>query len=143
MKSLHILSVLIFIGLFIGYFFVGLIAYWLFWPYQTLVVNTNPAEVVTPYVERGQYLQYILDFCKYSNAPVTVHRTLDDGQIVFLQDTEGQLPLGCRSTISSNVIIPQTINTGVYYLNVTADYQVNPIRTVSVHYVTQKFTVIK
>lgn len=128
------------------YFIAGVIAVALFWPVKTLEIkNYSPDAPITIQnkdVRPGDRLIYELDYCKYSDGPVTVHRTLIDGQVVTLTDTQGQLPLGCHSSTIATAVVPETINPGKYYLDVTVEYKINVIRTQYVHYHTDYFVVI-
>lgn len=120
--------------------------YWLFWPYQTLEIlnysDTKPIEIENKIVEPGQPLEYVLDYCKYSDADAIVKRSFVDGQVIALKDTEGRLPTGCHKTLVKTAIVPPTINEGQYYLDVNVSYRVNPLRTVNVHYKTDYFSVV-
>ena len=93
-------------------------------------------------VHPGDSLQYVLDYCKYADIPSVVHRSLIDGQVITLTDTQGQLPLGCHTLIANTAIIPETVNPGRYYLDVSVIYQVNPLRSQVTHYRTVYFDVV-
>jgi hypothetical protein len=130
-----------------GYFIVGVMAYWLFWPYQTLQINnfaSNGLVTTQGTVYRlGQPVVYMLDYCKYTDVPSIVHRVLVDGEEIALSDSTGYLALGCHKTFVETATIPETINPGVYYLDITVIYPVNPIRQVTIHYRTNSFDVIR
>ncbi len=130
-----------------AYAVMAVIAYSLFWPVQTLVINNfsqeKPIQITNTVVNPGDRLEYQLDYCKYTDAPSTVHRTMIDGQIITLTDTQGQLPAGCHVVTVKTAIVPTTINPGKYYLDVTVSYRVSLLRTVYIHYHTTYFTVVK
>lgn len=125
----------------------GVINFWLFWPYQTLQIigysDETPIAVSNPVLHPGDAIKYELNYCKYTDIPSTVRRTMIDGQVITLVATQGRLPSGCHKTEVSTGIVPDTINPGHYYLDVLIDYQVNPIRTETIHYRTQYFQVIR
>ncbi len=130
-----------------AYAVMALIAYSLFWPVPTLVVKNfsenKPIPVKNTVVNPGDRLEYQLDYCKYTDAPSNVHRTMIDGQVITLTDTQGALPAGCHVVTVKTAIVPTTINPGKYYLDVTVSYKVSLIRTVYIHYHTTYFTVVK
>lgn len=130
-----------------AYAVMALIAYSLFWPVQTLVINNfspdKPIPLADSIVHPGDRLQYQLDYCKYTDAPSNVHRTMIDGQVITLTDTVGQLPTGCHIVTVKTAIVPATINPGKYYLDVTVSYRVSILRTIYIHYHTTYFTVVK
>lgn len=119
--------------------------YALFVPVKTLEITNfsyaYPIPLETPVVHPGDTIRYELDYCKYIDSSPITHRTLVDGQIITLTSSAGNLPMGCHQT-ERDVMIPETINPGKYYLNVEIDYQVNPVRTESTHYYTDYFQVV-
>jgi hypothetical protein len=118
---------------------------WLFWPYQTLDIigysDGAPLPVVNSVVHPGEAIKYELNYCKYTDKPSVVRRTMIDGQVITLVDSPGRLPTGCHKATVKTAIVPETINPGNYYLDVSVDYKVNPIRTQTIHYRTQYFQV--
>lgn len=141
---------LIWIGiptLILGASFLAWVNYSLYWPITTLVIqnysDAKPIPVLTSMIEPGEPLQYELDYCKYTNRPAVVHRSFMDGQIILLQDSSGKLPTGCHKTLVKTAIVPETINPGEYYLDVSVDYTINPLRTITTHYRTTEFTVVR
>lgn len=141
MRYLHWLS---FFTLILGFVLLAWVNYSLFWPIKTLTVagSDKPIPVLTTSVFPGQPLSYELDYCKYTNLAATVHRTFIDGQIITLQDTVGQLPMGCHKTMVKTAVVPETINPGRYYLDVNVEYRINILRTEYTHYRTEYFVVL-
>lgn len=121
--------------------------YALYWPVRTLEIsNLSPdMEVQTDALtyKFNQTVGYKLDYCKYTTAPVSVKRTLVDGQIISLSNSTGYLPGGCHSTLVETAEIPDTINPGKYYLDVEVTYHINIFRDETVHYHTNYFQVIR
>lgn len=130
-----------------AYLVIIAVAFFLFWPVKTLVVNNfsdaNPIKITTPIVHPGDPLGYQLDYCKYTDSPNTVHRTLIDGQVITLTDTPGRLPTGCHIVTVQTAIVPETINPGSYYLDVVVEYKINILRSEYIHYHTTYFEVVK
>lgn len=146
LKIVHFFYSLILGGFFLWACSLILISYWLFWPVKTLEVKNldanNSVHVLNNMVHPGDRLQYRLDYCKYSNDSVVVHRTLVDGQVIALVDTNSQIPLGCHDINVATAVIPDTVAPGHYYLDVTVVYRINPIRTESKNYHTDYFDVV-
>jgi hypothetical protein len=121
--------------------------YSLFWPVKTMVINNYsiPGMVATTALtfKRGEPISYKLDYCKYTTIPAIVTRTLIDGQIITLSNTNGYLPTGCHTTIVETSVIPDSIGPGTYYLDMVLRYPINPFRTEVVHYRTNEFEVVK
>lgn len=137
----HILT----IGIAVSYLILGMVAYALFWPVRTLEIvgysDTNPIQVDTPIVHPGEPLSYKLYYCKYTDLTATVRRTLLDGQVITLVSTPGQLPTGCHTVTVKTAVVPETVNPGDYYLEVTVEYKINPLRTEYIKYHTNYFKV--
>jgi hypothetical protein len=124
-----------------------LITYWLAWPYK-IAEQKAPAKVLTPIVKLGDNLRYELDFCKYTDiSPIDTKKQLVDGLVYPLPVPAIRvLPVGCRKAIAeATIIIPdcaECFNKDVY-LELISTYQVNPLRTVTVKFTTEKFQVVK
>jgi hypothetical protein len=119
----------------------------LFWPVKTLEINNYASpglvETTTTTFERGKPIVYRLAYCKYTTVPAIVTRTMIDGQIITLSNTNGYLPTGCHNTLVETSIIPDSIPIGEYYLDIVLRYPINPFRTEVVHYRTNLFQVVK
>lgn len=125
-------------------------AYWEFRPYRTLVVNnvtiTTPitGDNRLPVVNRGSALFYKIDYCKYVTVQAILFRELvgnDNHYPVPVTSGNVSVAKGCREFINSNTLIDPSVPPGVYYLDIVAQYQVNPIRKVSYRYRTPLFEV--
>jgi hypothetical protein len=152
MKKLRFIHVASFFGLFgllIAYIALGLVSFWLFYPYRTMEIhnfsaaNPNTIIVSAPSFKLGQPISYVLDYCKYTDVSPVVSRVLVDGQQISLTNPYGYLATGCHKDLVQTAIIPDTINPGTYYLDMTLRYTVNPIRTITIHYVTNSFQVTR
>lgn len=123
--------------------------YLLFMPVKTFVVNDftyeHPIHIETPVVHPGDVIRYQLNYCKFTHVVPTAKSQLIDGQIIPLtpESSPGSgLPIGCHVT-EREVMIPDTVNPGRYYLNRELDYRVNSVRTEQVYYYTDYFDVVK
>ena len=119
-----------------------LVTFWLFWPYEPIVIHDikimNPGNVV--YL--GEDLVYETDYTKETSYPVVrVTRQIVDGVVVVLgPGKKSRLPVGSHK-VRVHVKIPENGCVGTYHFHLTAEYQVNPIRTVTVTFVTKPFEI--
>lgn len=107
-----------------------------------IVPNTQPYKVLNKEVSSEETLKYVVDACKYREAPTQVIRKFVDEQGVAysLPPQESNVPVGCKkSTIP--VIIPETLHKGKWYLSLDVAYKVNPLRTESYHFKTESFEI--
>jgi hypothetical protein len=138
-KVFYILSWII-IGLFLG--LIILIGYWLLYPYKPIVFSNQPFPVEHIFYEPGDTLIYNVDYCKSTNINPTVTRYFVDGLVYMLSSNPASPKLkGCGKT-AIQINIPSSLISGEYILKITYEYQMNPVRKVSVTAVTEKFKVV-
>ena len=130
------LSVLTFV---IVAIFCGILLYWSFYPFKT-IIDKQPSQVVNTEVEAGRSVIVIKDYCKYTSINATLIRNLINNTSIPLPEVKSTLPKGCHVT---NVIIPipDYVPTGKYYLKTTSIYKINPVRTISVDANTVEFNI--
>jgi len=114
--------------------------FWLVCPYKTLELN-SPITVVEKQIVNGQELHYIIDFCKYVKT-VTVNRQFIDEIIYASEPVEVSMDTGCYKSIHA-IRIPLGLHADTYILRITATIKVNPLRTITKVFDTDKFEVIK
>jgi len=65
---------------------------------------------------------------------MTVNRSLVDGFVVSYAPVETDPPVGCHTTISSSMKIPEYIPAGIYHIEANISARINPLRTFSEHW---------
>ena len=141
MKNLVPSHVIIIISLGLSFLLVLVFLFWWIYPYN-LVTAKQPFEILTPVVQQGDVLLYKMDYCKKTDLVPTVNRQFVDGLIYTLPVGSSVLVKGCR-VITNSIEVPKNLPPGIYYIQSTAQYQVNPIRTILYDYKTAKFEVTK
>lgn len=126
------------ITLLVTFIIIGLLGFWTFYPYTPIVIK-NPLQTEKIEYKAGDTLSYKLDYCKYSNTMVSISRSFIDGVIYSMPDVSARNEKGCRVS-EINISIPN-LPTGNYQLKVIYSYEVNPIRTVSFTYYSNKFKI--
>lgn len=125
-------------------------AYWEFKPYKTLVVNkvtiSNPVAINgdLPVIKRGSAIFYKINYCKYVTVQAVLFRELVGSNNHYpIPVTTGNVAVapGCGEYINSNALIDPSVAPGTYYMDIVAQYQVNPIRKVAYRYRTPLFEV--
>ena len=119
-----------------------LMSYWVLWPYQivTLASHVVPTDKRT-YLP-GERVSYELDYCKFVPLVGQISRALVDGVRVSYPTTSSFLSVGCRKVWISDLRIPLYTPPGVYHLEMAAQYDPNPFRTIVINYETKEFVVI-
>jgi hypothetical protein len=121
-----------------------LVSFWLFWPYEPIVIHDikimNPDSVV--YL--GEDLVYETDYTKEKSYPVAnVTRQIVDGTVIVLgPGKKSRIPIGSHK-LRVHVRIPENCCVGVYRFHLTAEYQVNLLRTVTATFITKPFEIRK
>jgi len=123
-----------------------LVIFWLTYPYR-IAEQTAPTKILTPVVRNGEEVRYELSFCKYMDiTPIESRRQIVDGLIYRLPEAAPRvLDTGCRTVIATTpIILPECAECfhKEVYLQLTAIYQVNPLRRVEVTFTTDKFIII-
>lgn len=113
-----------------------------FYPFKTVVINK--IELLTPSIKQGGILKYRVDYCRYTDAPTTVYKTVQDVNDSSLRypmaSTDGVSVPGCH-VIDRSVQIDPLIPSGVYYLDVTSLYDVNEVQTSRLNFKVGNFTI--
>lgn len=101
----------------------------------------------------GETLTYISKYCKYNDyIPLKVSRNLVDGYTYPLPNVSDNsrsiatFPTGCREIpVDVPLIIPTKVPTGKkddYHIEITIDYQINPLQTQTRTFITENFTLL-
>jgi hypothetical protein len=119
------------------------VGYWMIYPYKTVVFLNHPFEISpeTLVVKAGQNITYHTDYCKYTTLPATVTRSFVDGVKYSTPPTIANNAPGCHELFPS-LLVPN-LPPGTYYLRNIYQYQVNPIRIITIEATTSAFTIIK
>jgi hypothetical protein len=119
------------------------VGFWMIYPYPTLVFLNQPFEITpdTLIVKPGQNITYHVDYCKYTTLPAIVSRSFIDGVKYSVPQTIATNPAGCHEIFPS--LQAPNLPPGTYYLKNSYQYQVNPIRIITVEATTSAFTIIK
>jgi hypothetical protein len=96
----------------------------------------------------GDTLQYEMNYIARTNITPTLDKTLVDGLIFHLTETNaytkgGKKEIGVPQKVIGTVVIPETAPEGDFYLQIDATYEVNPVREVMVSFRTENFDIIK
>jgi hypothetical protein len=128
--------------IFLGFVTFGLLGFWLLWPYKIIDFKQVPFKVSTPIVKVGGTLVYAVDYCKYIDIEAQTTKTLTDDIVYSLATTTTNKDTGCHQTIVQ-LDIPETLPPSDYFLTVNYNYNINPIRVITIKETTEWFKVIK
>lgn len=117
-------------------------SWWISYPYKTVSFNTTEHKVDTKVVHGGEYLQYTVDYCKYTDITPKVTRYFVDEIKYLISDNEVAVKKdkGCGIT-NIFLYIPKGLPPDVYQIELIYHYKVNPIREINVVSHTEKFIV--
>jgi hypothetical protein len=120
-----------------------LVGFWLIYPYNPVTYNNLPHTVDKQEYKPGESLYLTVDFCRYSNIVPEIRRSFVDGVVYNLHSTVSPSnEIGCFVR-QVGITVPTTLNPGTYYITTNFRYKVNPIRTIEIITVSQKFQVVK
>jgi len=109
------------------------LTYWLLWPYEPIVIHSIDIMNKNNIAYAGENLKYQTHYTKEMSYPVVkVTRQIIDGSVFVLEPGKGsRLPVG-EHRVEVEVPIPENVCPNIYSFHLTAEYKVNPIRTVTV-----------
>ena len=128
-------------GLIFMFSFVVYEAYLQFYPFRTLEVKSATAK--TTLIKAGDVFIYTVNYCKYTDKPATVFRTLhnvDETSVVPFPSVSTISVEGCHTVDVPLQTFP-TISPGDYYLLIDARFNINPQRETDVVFKTNNFTI--
>lgn len=139
-RKMKLLTIFSYGTLILAFGFLGVIIYWLVYPYKT--VDIFEYHLLQKSVIENDRLNYSFKYCVYTDKSAEVYRNLVDGVTVQLDFTSVQFPQTCGEGQNS-VRIPDGTEPGIYHLRVVSIIQVNPIRKVTKEYISDNFKVIE
>lgn len=111
------------------------------WPVTVTRPNVQPYKVLTPKVRVGDQLVYVVDSCKYLKVTGIVSRSFVDGVRYPSITSSGIVKPGCSKTKVA-IQVPNYVVPGIYHVDLSVQYQINPFRTDTYNFYTENFEVI-
>lgn len=126
MKHLNIISIFLSVSIIL----MAVVSYyWLFFE-PVIVTVDNPTNIVVDKTEykRGERITYSFDYCKTKPLTGIVNRAIVDGLRITYAEIKSDLAVGCNTVNINDLVVPDFIKNGEYYITITAEYQTNPFR---------------
>jgi len=120
----------------------ALVAYWLWFPYEVITFKTYTVPTDKQTYIAGERVSYFVDYDKKLPLRGRLSRALVDGTRTNYPSINTFLTIGKNQTWVSDLAIPAYSPAGVYHIEVSAEYQVNPLRTINVQFQTAEFAVL-
>lgn len=117
-----------------------LFLYWNLYPYKTITLN-KPIQTDKLVYQAGDTLAYDMNYCKHTTKQVEISKRFVDGVAHNAPNTTAFNPTGCRE-VRVTMDVPN-IPTGTYTLELNYTYQVNPARSITIQFKTNKFKVVE
>lgn len=130
------------LSLIIAFLFLMTITGALLWPYETIEVKRfHVTDEVPRAAKLGHLIGIEMDCYKYTQLPCRYSIGLLDGYYQVVESGISNLPLG-QIKIKKNIKVSEEVPAGVYRVQFTIAYDVNPIRTITKTFITENtFTV--
>ncbi len=123
-------------------FGVALIGIWTFYPYHVINIdNSEKIEVDKAIYNSGDRITYTFSYCKDFTIVAIVNRAIVDGFRLTYDSVQSDLEVGCHTVSVNDLIIPDFLPSGIYHIEDTAEYPVNPMRKILAHFRTVDFEV--
>jgi hypothetical protein len=140
-RKMNLLGIMSIITLVLAGLLVVLFSYWSFYPYDPLTINKVEVLNTNSKVVQGEILILKLNYTKRNDVPGLGVRSFVDGIIYQTPSAPGMLPVG-TNTVIREVLVPESLPPGEYYLHNLVLFKVNPVKTISEVWDTPKFDVL-
>lgn len=124
--------------------FLGLIAYYLFYPYNLIDMTLNDngkIPVVEKQIQPGQSITLLMEFDKSYECSPHIDWYLVDGFVLLLADGGIARPTGFN-VLARTVKIPDTAPQTRVHLRIEYSCQINPLRTINYSWDTEEFEIL-
>ncbi len=117
------------------------VLYWLNAPQDVLKIN-EPITVRPAHAQREGAVVLNFNFCKLTNSQGTVERRLVSDKTETISSKRPDNTLwGCHENVEVGVSIPAQAVPDTYHFEYTAEYRVNPFKTIVEEFRSEEFTV--
>lgn len=132
------------IGIILAGLMMLILIYWMLYPYDVTEQNLDPLTISNPNktITAGNPVLYNVDFCKFRDVSGVAQIQLIDTVVLNYPPITYAGETGCFKRTVGSVVIPESTIDGSYYLQFNVVYQVNPIRTITERYNTERFKVV-
>jgi hypothetical protein len=122
----------------IGYFIYSIV-----YPFRTVEYSNVPFKILNAnkQVRIGEEILFEVDYCRYTETPTEVSRSLVDDVIYLLPSIIVNNPLGCYKSTTS-VLVPKAVAPGTYVVLSTLSWRINAFRSITQQTTTEKFVVV-
>lgn len=123
-----LLTVLVGVTIIVSIVLVTLLAYWTFYPYQTVTYPDVPFKLDKQTYKQGETAHYYVSYCKSIDIVPKVHRYFIDGLKIEAAEHDVKFIKGCHDNQEISFTIPESLPPGRWHLSAVATYKFNPIR---------------
>lgn len=118
------------------------IGFWGILIYPFKVIEVKSVTILTPVVERGGFVRWESEFCKYHDAAGLVQRKLvNHFEYTLATEVTNRRNVGCYK-ITGSAPIPDFVEEGQYRVSNDIKHTLFGIRDVYTHWETPEFTVV-
>lgn len=120
--------------------------YWLTYPYDVISFKYDKLPILNEnhIIHRGETILWMGNHEHYTNGVhVRVSRQIVCASLINLPETSYVTVKGHFESINSSVVIPSNAPEGVCHIDIQSIFGINPIRTISIHKLTEDFTIVK
>lgn len=140
-KYIRVISI---ITLLLALFLEILVIGWSFYPYDIITIeNSEAIKVDKTTYKVGDRITYTFDYCLPVQRRAMVSRYLVNSVRISFTEMVANTPVGCDTVTNNDLVIPDYVDPGVYHIETTGEYQVNPLRTIDIHWRSVDFQIIK
>lgn len=119
-----------------------LVSFWYLYPYKIITFIEAKFPIVTKEVNQGGFLKYVVNYCKYTDVRPIVSRSFVNGIVFTTPLTLTSRQTGCNK-MTVGVKVPEELPRGIYHIEMTYQYKVNPLREITLKHSSDTFEVLE
>lgn len=121
--------------------FLGMVFYYLFFPFNPMTLLDDPIEVVQEQVKAGEPVTLLIHFDKKMDLVPKITYYLVDGFVLELEQSSVSQAVG-EKTVMRQILIPESSTKGIRKIRIQLEYKINILRTVYYSWDSEEFEVI-
>ncbi len=121
--------------------FIGMVFFYLFYPFEPVRLLTDPIPVVEHKIKAGETVSLLIHFDKKLDIVPQIKYYLVDGFVLELSQSSVSRGVG-ENTVVREILIPESSTKGMRKIRIQLEYKINILRTVYYSWDSDEFEVI-
>jgi len=124
-------------------FTLGLYTFWMSASSPLSIENANSIQVDKKQYHAWDRISYTLSYCKKHDIQWTISRALVNAIRINYTEFVSSLSSWCGIIVVNDMVIPEFIDGGIYHIETTIRYVLNPVKTVYNRWNSVEFMIVE